>query len=80
MKTIDLTETMATLDELLAWASDKAVIIRAPDGHEFILEQADDLEREVAMLGGSEEFVRFLQARAQERGTIPIEDFEKTLG
>ena len=80
MKTLDLTERKPTLEELLAWARAEAVLIHAPDGHEFILEQADDFEREVATLSKSEKFMRFLQKRLQERDTIPIDDFEKTLG
>jgi hypothetical protein len=55
------------------------VLIQAPDGHEFILEEADDFEREVALLGSSETFMEFLEERSQENGTIPLEEVEKLL-
>jgi hypothetical protein len=79
MKTLDLAERKPTLEELLAWARVDAVLIRASDGHEYVLEQADDFEREVATLGKSEEFMKFLRKREQEQDRISLDDFEKTL-
>lgn len=79
MKTLDLTLQTITLDELLKWASLDAVLILAPDGHRFVLEEAGEFEREVMMLGKSEKFMRFLKERSQEKETISLDDFEKTL-
>jgi hypothetical protein len=79
MKTLDLTERQITLEDLLGWARTDSVLIRAPDGHEFILEEADDFEREVTTLGSSEKFMQFLRERSQEQATVPLDKFLKTL-
>ena len=77
MKTLDLTECQVTLEEMLGWARADSVLIRAQDGHEFILEEADDFEREVAALGSNEKFMQFLRERSQEQATISLGEFLK---
>ena len=79
MKTLDLTWQKMTIEELLGWAASDLVLIRARDGHEFVMEEVDDFEGEVAMLGSSEQFMQFLAERAQESGTISLHEVEKTL-
>ena len=80
MKTVDLKQTSTTLEELLHWASLDPVLILAQNGHEFLLEEADEFDREIAVLGGSEKFMGFLEERSQEEGTIPLEEIERELG
>jgi len=79
MKTLDLTRQKVTIEDLLGWAASDLVLIRARDGHEFILEEVDDFVGEVAMLGSSEKFMQFLAERAQESGTISLDEVEKAL-
>jgi hypothetical protein len=80
MRMLDLRKQSVTVEELLNWASSDSVLILAQDGHEFILEEANDFEREVAMLGNSETFMKFLEERSKESGTIPLDEVERTLG
>ena len=80
MKTIDLTEGKPSVDELLAWAKSEAVIIQGLDGAHFVLEEADEFEQEVAALGGSENFMRFLKKRSKEKERIPIGEVARRLG
>ena len=70
---------ITSVEELLNWAKSDSVLIQTPDGHEFILEEADDFEHEVALLGSSETFMSFLEERSQEGGTISLDEVEKTL-
>ena len=49
------------------------------DGNPYILEEADAFEKEVAILGKSEKFMKFLEERSKEEGTISIDDMEKKL-
>jgi hypothetical protein len=50
-----------------------------PHRHEFSVEEADDFEREVAILGGSHRFMQLLEERFQERTTISLDEFTTTL-
>ena len=51
----------------------------AKDGTIFVLEPADEFEREVAQLGQSKPFMAFLAERAKETGGISLEDAIKRL-
>jgi hypothetical protein len=79
MKTLDLTQHKVTIEDLLGWATSDLVLIRARDGHEFILEEVDDFAGEVAMLGSNEKFMQFLAERSQESGTISLDEVENAL-
>ncbi len=79
MTMLDLRQRQVTVDELLELAIAGSVRIRAQDGHEFILEEADEFEKEVAQLGSSDKFMRFLKERAAEEATIPLEQIVRTL-
>ena len=80
MKTIDLKERKPSVDELLAWAKSEVVIIRGRDGGHFVLEEADEFEQEVAALGGSEHFMKFLKKRSKEKERTPIGEVARRLG
>lgn len=79
MRTLDLRQQQATVDELLRFARAETVRIVNVDGDEFILEAADGFEREVAELGQSEKFMAFLAERAQEPGAVSLDDLERKL-
>ena len=79
MITLDLDKKPMLLDEVLRIASSGAVMLRAHDGQEYVLEPADDFEREVAQLSQSERFMEFLHQRAQESGSKSLEAFKKQL-
>lgn len=72
MKRIDLSKGQHSLSEVLTLAKSEAVLIHSAPGEDFILEQADDFDREAAALGSSEKFLSFLEARSTETGDIPI--------
>ena len=79
MKTLDLTREQITLEELLKLASSGAVRILAADGHAFVLEDADDFEKEAQLLGKSKKFRRLLRERAKEASTTSLEDYRASL-
>ncbi len=80
MKTIDLREGQHSLGEVLALAKSEAVLIHSTSGDDFLVEQADDFDREVAALGSSDKFMSFLEARAKETGDVPIEEIRRAHG
>jgi len=74
MKTVDLAREPRTLAELLTLAKRDSILIHSATGEDFLLEPADDFDREVAMLGQSERFLSFLRERSQESGGRPLAD------
>lgn len=79
MKTLDLTRKTISLEELLKLASEGAVRIVTADGHAFILEDAEDFDKEVTLLGKSKKFRRFLKERPNEAATMSLEDYRRSL-
>ncbi|MCY7282732.1 MAG: hypothetical protein LH679_04660 [Cyanobacteria bacterium CAN_BIN43] len=79
MRTLDLRQTQMSLTALLQAARQESIRILSEDGSEFILEAADELDREVAKLGQSEKFMSFLAERSQEPGSISLEELEQRL-
>ena len=79
MKTVDLKKESPSVTELLAMARKKRVLLVSKDGTAFVLEEADEFDREVAELGRSEKFMRFLSKRSKQRAVTSIEQFAKEL-
>ncbi len=79
MITLDLRTQHLTIDELFHAAASEAVHVIAKDGTIFVLESADEFEREVAQLGQSQPFMAFLAERSKETGGISLEDALKRL-
>ena len=79
MKTLDLTRKKVTLEEALKLASAGSVRILAADGEAFVLEEADDFDKEVQLLGKSKKFQRFLKERSKEAATTSLEKYRRSL-
>jgi len=77
MKTIDLAREEHTLADLLALAKTDSVLIHSAAGEDFLLEPADDFDREVALLGRSERFLSFLRDRSKETGGRSLAEIRK---
>ena len=79
MKTINLKEESPSVAQLLAMARKKSVLLVSKDGATFVLEEADEFDKEVAELGGSEKFIKFLSKRSKKEAVTSIEEFAKQL-
>ena len=64
MKTIDTALTTPTLPELLKLASSGNILLRSPDGKEFLLAEVDELALEVAVVRQQPELMEFLAQRS----------------
>jgi len=80
VKTIDLSKEQPSLADVLTLAKSEPVVIHSGSGEDYLLEQADELDREAAALGGSEKFMSFLEARSNESEEIPITEVRKKHG
>ena len=79
MKTVNLSKESPSVAELLAMARKRSVLVVSNDGTTYLLEEADNFDREAIMLGGSDRFMKFLRKRSDEPGVISIDAFAKTL-
>ena len=80
MKRIDLTKEDRSLSEVLACAKSETVLIHSASGEDFVLEPADEFDREVAALGASEKFTSFLKARSEETNDISLGEVRRKRG
>jgi hypothetical protein len=76
MKTIDLTKEKLDLEAVIKMARREPVLLVAPDGREFCIAEADDFDKEVEALRGSQAFQRFLEERSASTKRIPLEEIE----
>ena len=74
MKTIDLSKGRHTLSDVLKAAKKQAVLLRSSSGDEFLIEHADEFDREVAALGRSAKFLAFLEARSKEPAVLSLRE------
>jgi hypothetical protein len=72
MKVIDLAHEQHTLAELLELAQSDDILIHSTTGEDYVLELADEFEREVAALGASDKFISYLKARADESDDLTL--------
>ncbi|MEA2690885.1 MAG: hypothetical protein QOJ16_272, partial [Acidobacteriota bacterium] len=72
MKTVDLTQKTSSLAEVLELAGDDAVLLRTPEGREFILAEVEDFEAEVQQVRQQPELLQFLDERSREKKTFSI--------
>ncbi|MGH7766857.1 MAG: hypothetical protein ACREQP_05335 [Candidatus Binatia bacterium] len=76
MKTIDLEKEKIDLAAVIKIARLEPVLLVTPDGKESCIAEADDFEKEVETLRGSQAFQRFLDQRSASTKRIPLEDIE----
>jgi hypothetical protein len=79
MKTIELTPDAPSLSDLVQLADHESIIIKTPEGKQFVLAEIDDFELEVEQLKRSKEFIAFLDQRSKERGETSIEQLRREL-
>ena len=80
MKTITVSRRARGINTLLKQARRENLIIRAPDGDEFILAEIDDFNREIELTRQNKKLMKFLAGRAKQTKTIPLEDIKAQLG
>lgn len=77
MKTVDLRNEQHSLSDLFTLAKAEALFIHSTSGEDFILEPANDFDREAVSFGDSEKFMSFLETRSKEDGDIPMSEIRK---
>ena len=80
MKTIRISKRSKRINALLKQARKENLIVRSADGCEFILAEIDDFSREIELTRQNRKLMKFLDLRAKQTKTIPLEEVKVQLG
>jgi hypothetical protein len=80
MKTVTVSPRAKTLTTLLKQARHGAVILRSPDGHEFILAEIDDFNREIELTRQNKKLMKLLDERGRQTKTLKASEVREQLG
>lgn len=80
MKTITVNKNARAIIDLLKKARDENLIIKSPEGIQFILAEIDDFDREIFLTRQNKELMKLLDDRAMQTKTIPLEEVKHQLG
>ena len=80
MKTIEVSSRSRTLNALLKRARKQNIILRALDGHEFVLAEIDDFSREIELTRQNAKLMKLLDRRGREKATISLGEARQQLG
>jgi hypothetical protein len=79
MKAIDLSSAAPTLTEVLELAENENVIVRTPEGREFVVAEIDDFDKEVAATARSLELTKLLSERSAEQARLSLDEVKRRL-
>ena len=80
MKTIMFPDDSAEMRSLFEQANNEDLIIRLPDGRQFMLSAIDDFDLEIAKTRQNEKLMAFLEQRARQTDTISLDEVKRRLG
>ncbi len=80
MRTITVSRRARTLNALLKQALEENLILKTEDGHEFVLAEIEDFDREIELTRQNDELMRLLDSRGREKATISLPEARARLG
>ena len=80
MKTVNIPTQAKTVTSLLKKAQRGGLILRSPDGQEFILAEIDDFKREIELTRHNKALMKLLDSRGKQTKTFKASDVKKQLG
>ena len=80
MKTINISTKAKTINSLLRKATGGGLILRSPEGREFILAEIDDFDREIELTRQNKALMKFLASRGKQTKSVKAADVRKQLG
>lgn len=79
LKTVIISKRDRKIRSLLDQAQSENIIVRSPEGREFILAEIDDFDREIELSRQDEKLMAFLDRRAQQRKVLSLEEAKQSL-
>lgn len=80
MKTVILPEDPTQIRALFEQVQDEDIILQLTDGRQFILSAIDDFEIEIIQTRRNEKLMAFLDQRAKQTQTVPLDEVKRQLG
>ena len=80
MKRVNVSIKAKTVTTLLKKAKKGGLILRSPDGHEFILAEIDDFDREIELTRQNKALMKLLDERARQTKTLKAAEVKNRLG
>jgi hypothetical protein len=80
VKTIDFAPAPPDVASLLDQARNDDLIVRLPDGSEFLLVAIDDFDQEIVRTRNNPRLMALLDARAKETATVSLDEVKRRLG
>lgn len=80
MKTVEYPQTPPDVAKLLDEARREDLIVRLPDGSEFLLVAVEDFDNEIAQTRRNEALMTLLDERAKEPSTVSLDEAKRQLG
>ena len=80
MKTVTISPRAKTVTTLLKRAKRGGLILRSPNGDEFILAEIDDFDREIELTRRNKELMKFLDERGKQTKTLKASEVREQLG
>jgi hypothetical protein len=80
VKTIDFAPAPPDVARLLDQARNDDLIVRLPDGSEFLLVAIDDFDQEIVRTRNNPRLMALLDARAKETATVSLDEVKRRLG
>ncbi|MBM4049238.1 MAG: hypothetical protein FJ279_29410 [Planctomycetes bacterium] len=80
MKTLKVRPRARSVKALLKRAQRGGLILRSPEGREFILAEIDDLNREIELTRRNKRLIRLLDERAAQEKTVGLAEVKAQLG
>ena len=74
MRTIRVSPRARMLNALLKQALEENLILKTADGHEFLLAEIEDFDREIELTRQNKQLMQLLDIRGQEKATISLEE------
>ena len=80
MRAIKVSKQSTTVNALLKRARRENVILRSPEGTEFILAELDDFNREIELTRENKHLMKLLEGRAKQKATVSLGEAKRILG
>ena len=80
MRIIELPSGSTDIHSILEQARQDDLIVRSPDGTEFLLSAVDDFDRELALTRRNERLMQLLDIRARQTDAVPLDEVKRQLG
>jgi hypothetical protein len=80
MKTVTVSKRSKGINALLKQARRQNLILRSSEGHEFILAELDDFDREIELTRQNKQLTEMLARRAKQTQTVSFKEAKARLG